>query len=100
MESSASDNWYQVNQDYLMAALAEVHALLASYAGQEGHSTRLTPPPSQSPFPLDTLCQAFGLSVFERDILLLCAGIELDSRLAALCAALQKTNGVPIPPLV
>jgi hypothetical protein len=38
---------------------------------------------------LDNLCAAFGLSPFERDILLLCAGIELDSTFAAQCAAAQ-----------
>jgi ATPase family associated with various cellular activities (AAA) len=38
---------------------------------------------------LDTLCAAFGLSSFERGVLLLCAGIELDSGFAPLCAAAQ-----------
>lgn len=38
---------------------------------------------------LDRLCAAFGLTSFERALLLLCAGIELDSRFAPLCAALH-----------
>jgi len=38
---------------------------------------------------LRSLCEAFALSGFERDVLLLCAGVELDSGLAALCAAAQ-----------
>ncbi len=42
------------------------------------------------PPPLETLCAAFGLSAFERDVLLLCAGVELDSNLAAL---LEKACG-------
>ncbi|HYV01072.1 MAG TPA: ATP-binding protein, partial [Actinomycetota bacterium] len=41
---------------------------------------------------LDTLCRTFGLSSFERDLLLLCAGPELDSRFAALCAELRGTQ--------
>ena len=42
-----------------------------------------------APAALDTLCAAFGLSPFERDVLLLCAGMELDSAFPALCAAAQ-----------
>ena len=43
----------------------------------------------QQPAALDALCASFGLSRFERDLLLLCAGIELDSTVAPLCAAAQ-----------
>jgi hypothetical protein len=42
-----------------------------------------------SPFPLDMLCTTFGLSLFERDILLMCAGMELDSSFTSLCASAQ-----------
>jgi ATPase family associated with various cellular activities (AAA) len=38
---------------------------------------------------LETLCVTFGLSTFERNLLLLCAGMELDSTFAAHCAAAQ-----------
>ncbi len=41
------------------------------------------------PAALDQLCQAFRLSEFEREILLLAAGLEMDSRFAGLCAAAQ-----------
>jgi hypothetical protein len=36
--------------------------------------------------PMDALAAIFGLSAFERDVLLLCAGVELDSGIADLCA--------------
>src|SRR5215510_12935057 len=39
-----------------------------------------------SPSSLETLCKIFNLTAFERDLLLLCAGVELDSSFAALCA--------------
>ena len=39
-----------------------------------------------SPSALETLCKIFNLTPFERDLLLLCAGVELDSSFAALCA--------------
>src|SRR5262249_17331367 len=39
---------------------------------------------------LDHLQTAFGLSSFERDLLLLCAGASLESRFASACAAVHK----------
>ena len=39
--------------------------------------------------PLATVCHLFHLSPFERDLLLLCAGMELESNFAPLCAAAQ-----------
>ena len=43
----------------------------------------------ESPPALETICSLFGLSAFEKSILLLCAGVELDSRIAQLCAKAQ-----------
>ncbi len=45
-----------------------------------------------APSALETLCAAFGLSPFERNVLLLCAGMELDSTFAAHCAAAQDDS--------
>ncbi|MBD0326004.1 MAG: ATP-binding protein [Pyrinomonadaceae bacterium] len=42
-----------------------------------------------APSALDHLCAALSLSPFERDVLLLCAGMELDGSFAALCASAQ-----------
>ncbi|HEY0265910.1 MAG TPA: ATP-binding protein, partial [Rhizomicrobium sp.] len=39
-----------------------------------------------APSALDLLTDAFGLTPFERSLLLLCAGVEFDSQIAALCA--------------
>src|SRR5215217_4675698 len=86
--------WYDANQDYLNAAFASVREALERHAGEDGAGTeRLSreldtgmpePPPA-----LEALCAAFGLSAFERDVLLACAGAELDSTFAACCAAAQ-----------
>jgi len=43
------------------------------------------------------LAQRFGLSAFERDVVLLCAGAELDPGLAALFAAAQGHGGRSYP---
>lgn len=43
------------------------------------------------------LTQCFGLSRFEQDVLLLCAAMELEPRMAALCARTQYPVARPYP---
>jgi hypothetical protein len=50
------------------------------------------PPPA-----LLILGQRFGLSPFEREVLLLCAAMELDTRVAGLCALAQDNPNRPYP---
>jgi hypothetical protein len=50
--------------------------------------SELDPPPA-----LSMLAQRFGLSEFERNILLLCAAMELDTRTAVLCDYAQGGQG-------
>ena len=52
----------------------------------------MDPPPA-----LHLLAQRFGLSPFEQDVLLLCAGMELDTRIAGLCAQAQGNSNRPYP---
>ncbi|HEX6770278.1 MAG TPA: ATP-binding protein, partial [Candidatus Binatia bacterium] len=49
-----------------------------------------------APAPIDVLANLFGLSPFERDVLLLCAGVEMDAELGRLCAEAQ--GGLHRPP--
>jgi hypothetical protein len=46
---------------------------------------------------LETLVQLFGLSAFERDIVLLCAGVELDTALAVLVAQAHGDGARSMP---
>jgi hypothetical protein len=51
-----------------------------------------------TPAPAMTLLsQSFGLSRFEKEILLLCAAMELDMRIAAMCADAQGNSERPYP---
>ncbi len=106
MSSCYHENWLEANQKHLQAALIPVRGALELHASSanrdantrsnpQSHSRALqnrikqdlkemTAPPA-----LDTLCAAFGLSPFEREVLLLCAGMELDSGFASLCASAQ-----------
>src|SRR5262245_57549030 len=100
-------DWHAANQRYLMARLEVVREALTQHSRQTIGSFQSSPEqnelradevrevlleaaralPSRSA--LDALCEAFGLSPFERDLLLQCAGVELDSAFAQLCATAQ-----------
>jgi ATP-dependent 26S proteasome regulatory subunit len=81
-------NWTEANQRYLMSALDKVRGALEGRASARTPAcAEITPPPA-----LETVCKVFALSPFERAILLMCAGMELDSKFAGVCA---KANGDP-----
>ncbi len=101
-------DWNEANQRYLTAALAVVREALEGHvarsraeheggsrahgAGLEGAARRALEVAAEampSPAALETLATAFGLSAFERALLLLCAGVELESGFASLCAEAQ-----------
>jgi hypothetical protein len=91
--------WDQANQRYLVTHLERVRQALAAYCERSAHRTAAadaaaTPETEpvmahRHPASLDTVCERFGLSSFERDLLLLCAGIELDADFLSTCAAAQ-----------
>lgn len=96
-------NWIEANQRYLTAELARVRRHLESYAARtaSGSSTQINQKEAVSPdkaetwslpsaSALETLCGAFRLSAFERDTLLMCAGVELDSSFATLMASIEQ----------
>ena len=91
--------WETANQHYLALALAGVQHALAQHSGQGDLAAAYLAPDDRAlvelrasmsqPPALDQLTDLFDLSPFERAVLLLCAGIELDARVAPLCAAAQ-----------
>jgi predicted nucleic acid-binding protein len=82
--------WIDANQAYLVAEFARLKSLLDSQSSEES-AARLERARDAlaTPAAIDRLSQLFDLSAFERDILLLCAGVEMDSKLAALCGEVQ-----------
>jgi ATPase family associated with various cellular activities (AAA)/Winged helix domain, variant len=79
-----------LEQPPLVAELEYLRALLEAYAAGGGY----VPPEPQAPEPepaVDRLARLFGLSPFERRLLLLAAAVELDGELAALVQTLQQT---------
>jgi hypothetical protein len=61
------------------------------------HSAAEAPIPGGKRSALDELGAVFGLSLFERDVLVLCAGVELDSSFAPLCSGAQGDPQRPFP---
>jgi len=82
--------WIDANQAYLVGEFERLKALLrARSGGPAEEAPAAAGVKMESPPAIDWLSQFFGLSAFERDVLLLSAGVEMDSGLAALCAQAQ-----------
>ena len=103
MSSGEPLDWATANQRYLMAAVGLVRSALERHSRnkKDDASNPERDPAAEAvlheaakalpaPSALETLCAAFRLSPFERDLLLLCAGVELNSTFAACCAAAQS----------
>ena len=75
---------FEHNQRALVRELARIANYLRAPEVAENHAPELDPPADYPPA-LRVLVEAFGLSPFERDVLLLCAGCELEAELAELC---------------
>ncbi len=81
--------WIQANHAFLIACLERVAALLDRHAGGEAPAPGEGWPPWSLGHPpaLARLCKRAGLGAFERDLLLMCVGMECDGRFAARLAA-------------
>jgi hypothetical protein len=100
LAAAATESWEVANQQHLTESLRRVRALLEQRqdGGLERPGSRptLASGPAGAPvvrdgrpMALDQLCGLFRLSPFERDVLLLCAGVELDASFATLVASVQ-----------
>jgi hypothetical protein len=80
-------SWADANHAHLVAEFARLKVRL----GVEcvAPSAEYLEESADYPLAIDRLTDLFGLSAFERDVLLLCAGAEMDSELAARCAELH-----------
>jgi hypothetical protein len=92
-------DWTQANQRLLTAEFARLQALLGgeddSRARDQVARARAALDQLGDAAAIDTLAHRFELSPFERALLLLCAGVEMDARLARLCA---EAEGEPQRP--
>jgi AAA+ superfamily predicted ATPase len=96
MNAGLKPNWTEANQRYLVAEFARLKAQLSG-GDVEAASVRVHEAHAALPEPaaIDQLTETFSLSRFEQDLLLLCAGVEMDAGLAACCAAAAGAQGRP-----
>ena len=84
----------RINQNEAAAdSAAKTAAPDAAAQPSAGQPAKIPEPPSA----LDMLGDRLGLSPFERNVLLLCAALELDTRIAGLCARAQDDPQKPYP---
>ncbi|MGG6296322.1 ATP-binding protein [Leptolyngbya sp. AN02str] len=94
-------DWYEANYRGLMGAIAQLRHRLqyhaeaesadaAAWTTLESASTSFDSAQQDDPVALKRLCQLLGLSAFERDVILLGAGMELDPAWGNVCASAQR----------
>ncbi len=84
-----------LQQESLQQAFDRIYDAVAAHAGLDlqqdtqrcNISERTSPGPTISP--LRHISEVFHLSPFESGVLILCAGVELESRFSRVCAAIQ-----------
>jgi len=89
-------SWSDANQRLLAAELARLRFRLTPGAGDvaaldAGVAEAAAAMPA--PGALDRLAETFELSAFERSLLLLCAGVEMDSAIAEACVSGGRRGG-------
>ena len=96
-------------RDILWPVLMKSSSLLKKYITRTGDNGAITVDDnidmpllhkkykSDSKPALENICNLFGLSTFEKSLLVICAGIELDSELAELCAKAQGNPNSTYP---
>ncbi len=90
-EAGAPATWVEANQRLLAAELSRLRRRIAGDAAADDPEDGGTSgPETAAPTAIDVLVETFDLSPFEREVLLLCAGIEMDAQFAAGWA---KANG-------
>jgi AAA+ superfamily predicted ATPase len=99
MNDANINNWQQLNYTYLLNSLDRIYrALKTKITGGETNDLAFSLPFSFSPPPaLKTLRKIFKLSVFEENILLLCAGMEFYNTWGNLCAEIAEDTHQTYP---
>ncbi|MGH2674144.1 MAG: ATP-binding protein [Actinomycetota bacterium] len=96
MPVATHTDWTTANQRYLAARVQAVRRALERHAGlvvEEGPDVEEEAAWARAELPapaaMDRLAAAFGLTAFEQDVMVLCAGVELDAGLGPVVAAAQ-----------
>jgi len=95
MRTESSNKWAQQNQAALVREFAALQYRLG-VAHDEEESKLIVDEPykveMERPSAIDALTAIFGLSTFERELLLLCAGVEMEPMIAERCKEIGGTS--------
>ena len=91
----AHTSWQDANQAALCRELEHVHAALIRLS--ESTTAEDSTVDGETSPALDHVARVFGLTAFERQVLLLCAGVELESRFSQACATAQNDVRLTAP---
>lgn len=90
--------WRDQNQEGMMLAIGEVRERLKAFIHKEPRENYSKDVKEKKRFFfLDSLCKVFGLSPFERFIILLCLGMEVDHSFPTLCAGCGEDSKYGFP---
>lgn len=109
MSEAHARQWQADNQRHLMAEVNRIRGIIEAYARPRradgaaedpapAPAPPIAPPAAPSPSPpsaLERVVRRLGLTPFERDLLLLCAGVELDGACAAAVAEAHGASRRP-----
>jgi len=89
MNAPTSTSWTDANQRLMVAEFGRLKQRLGAAEDDDTIVSALESARAAMPAPaaIDHLSRCFGLSAFERDVLLLCAGVEMDAQIATQCEA-------------
>lgn len=93
--TSTAATWSEHNLAHLNASLSRIRVILTHGTAEPAPDAAAIASAMARPPALETLSTAFGLSRFETDVLLTCAGIELDTAVAD--ALRSPDDGFAIP---
>jgi vesicle-fusing ATPase len=90
-----TEAWRTDNQAYLALEIERVREAIAGSPRGAGAQTAELAAGMDGPPAIERIATAFGLTPFERDLLLLCAGVEFDAALADACRQMQEDTSAP-----
>jgi hypothetical protein len=101
-KTTPREDWPAANRRVLAAALGRVGALLERHAArdEDGEPPDAMPAPAEPDLETSALARVvelFELSPFERDVLVLAAGMELDATFGVLCSRAQGDPALAHP---
>lgn len=100
VEDATALTWHDANRRYLAEALSSVYAYLEAVLRPDAviEFSAALQPDATAPWPFDALpaleqvCSSLELSNFERGVLLMAAGVELDSRFSDMYGSMNGSR--------